>query len=152
MLDKSFNRGIRNIITILEYPMYIVARDIRYRCPCMDHNDVPDPGCKKCLGTGYKIKIKKVLGVMEPDEVSVRLSGQQQKIASNYYYFNAEKVKDEYVQPGNIVVREQEADILQSPKKYRSDSNKVIYYYVEAVNMKSNRDLFLKNFWKLVRP
>ena len=51
---------------------------------------------------------------------------------------------------GNIVVRDDEVDVLQSPKKYRSDSNKVIYYHVEAVNKKSYRESFLKSFYELV--
>jgi len=151
MLDHSFNKKIRAIIHKLEYPMYVVIRDKSMYCPCRDANDTPDPDCPKCLGTGNKIKIKKITGVMEPDEVSLRLEGQQQAAPSNYYYFDAEKVPKETVLAGNIIVREDEADILQGAKKFRSDSNKVIYYYEEAVPIKSNIKLFLKNFYNLVR-
>ncbi len=151
MLDSSFNRKIRKIIHKLEYKMYVVIRDKTMACPCRDNNNTPDPGCPKCLGTGNKIKVKCITGVMEPDEVSLRLEGQQQAAPSNYYYFDADKVSKEAVDAGNIIVREDEADILQGAKKYRSDSNKVIYYYTEAVPMKSNIKLFLKNFYNLVR-
>ena len=131
--------------------MYVIIRDKSMACTCRDTTDTPDPDCPKCLGTGNRIKVKRITGVLEPDEVSLRLEGQQQAAPSNYYYFDADKVPKEAVRAGNIIVREDEADILQGAKKYRSDSNRVIYYYTEAVPMKSNHRLFLKNFYNLVR-
>jgi hypothetical protein len=151
MLDPSFNKKIRKIIHKLEYKMYVVILDKKMACTCRDVNDTPNPDCPKCLGTGHRVKVKRITGVMEPDEVSLRLEGQQQAAPSNYYYFDADKVPKEAVAAGNIIVREDEADILQGAKKYRSDSNRVIYYYTEAVPMKSNIKLFLKNFYNLVR-
>lgn len=151
MLSPSFNKNVKRIIQKLAFPAYVIILDPLLKCPCRDQHETADPACKKCLGTGKKIKIRKIKAAMEPDEVSVRLSGQQQKIASNYYYFDADDVTTEMIQPGNIIVRDDEADILQSPKKYRSDSNKVIYYHCEAVNKKDNKELFLENFRRLVQ-
>lgn len=150
MLNKSFNKNILKIIDKLSYPMYIVCLDKRYKCPCLSQHENADKNCTKCLGTGYKIKIKKIEGVMEPDEVSVRLSGSQQKMAVNNYYFNAKKVDGSLIKPDNLIVREDEVDIVQDPKKYRSDSNNVIYYYVEGVKLRSYKNTFLKNFYNLI--
>lgn len=152
MLKPSFNRNIKAIIKKLAFPMYVVIPDKRYVCTCRDHNNQPDPACEKCLGTGYRIRIRKITAAMEPDDVTARIQGASQKIASNYYYFDADVVPAEAVQSDNLIVRDDEVDILLSPKKYRSDSNKVIYYYCEAVNKKHNFGLFLQNFRKLVRP
>lgn len=149
MLNKSFNASIRKIINTIAFPMYIIMLDDQ-KCTCIDFHDIPDKNCPYCLGIGHRIRIKKITGAMEPDEVSVRLSGQQQKTASSYYYFDANLVPERAIREGNYIVRDNEVDILQSPKKYRSDSNDVIYYYVEGVIKKTNTDIFLKNFYKLV--
>lgn len=150
MLNKSFNKNILKIIDKLAYPMYIVCLDKRYKCPCLNQHENADKNCHKCLGTGYKIKIKKIEGVMEPDEVSVRLSGSHQKMAVNNYYFNARKVDGALIKHDNLIVRDDEVDIVQDPKKYRSDSNDVIYYYVEGVKLRAYKNTFLKNFYNLI--
>ena len=150
MLNPSFNKKIQAIIKKLNFPVYVVVLDKHYKCTCVDMNNQPDASCPKCLGTGYKIKIRKTVAAMEPDDVSVRLNGTSDKIASNCYYFDASTVPSDVPQTDNLVIRDDEVDVLLSPKLYRSDSNKVIYYYCEAVDKKANRELFLKNFRKLV--
>ena len=87
---------------------------------------------------------------MEPDEVSVRLSGSRQKMATNNYYFNVRKVDGALIKQDNLIVRDDEVDIVQDPKKYRSDSNDVIYYYVEGVKLRAYKNTFLKNFYNLI--
>ena len=152
MLAPSFNKKIRKIIEILSYPMYVVVRDEKLKCACRDINSVPNPNCMKCLGTGCKIKIKKILGVMEPDEnTSMRLGEQRDKTDANYYYFDTKKVSPEDIKRKNIIVREDEADILMTPRQYRSDSNNTVYYYARSIPMKTNKDLFLRNFYRLVK-
>ena len=150
MLNPSFNRNVKQIIQKLAYPMYIIIRDQHLKCPCIDNTDTANPDCPKCLGTGKKIKIKKIKGVLEPEDVSTGLNNEQRKVGSNKYYFDSNDVTDEMMQQNNLIVRDDEVDILQNPKKYRSDSNKVIYYHCEAVLKKLNRVTFLKNFRKLV--
>lgn len=150
MLDINFNRKIQGIIKKLEYPMWIVVVSEDKKCTCCDNNEVPDAHCMKCLGTGRKIKIVQRKGVMEPDEVSVRISNQQQKVASNMYYFSGDEVSWDEVRPDNIVVRGDEVDIMINSKPYRSDSNTPIYYIIEGVDKKTNREIFIKNFRKLV--
>lgn len=151
MLNKSFNKKVCKIIETIAFPMYVIMLDDK-DCTCLDQHEIADKDCPKCLGIGKRIHIKKITGAMEPDEVSIRLSGQQQKTASSYYYFDAKKVSERTIKEGNYIVRDNEVDILQSPKKYRSDSNAVIYFYVEGVNKKTNLDTFLNNFYKLVMP
>lgn len=150
MLNPSFNRGIKGIIQKLAYPMYIVIRQPELKCTCVDQHEIADPDCPKCLGTGRKIRIRKIKGVMEPEDVSTGLNNKQQKVGSNRYYFDADDVTNDMMQQNNLIVREDEVDILQNPKKYRSDSNKVIYYHCEAAFKKLNRGTFLKNFKRLV--
>ena len=150
MLDPSFNRGIRGIIHLLQFPMYIVIRNMKYSCPCVDRSDTADPNCPLCLGTGYKIKIRKILGALQPDTDSFRIT-EKKSVVMNQYFFDSENVTNEMMQHDNIIVRDNEVDILDQPKEFRSDSNDVIYYYANAQGKKVYKEEFLRNFWKLVK-
>lgn len=129
--------------------MYVVVADRSYRCPCLDKNDIADPACPLCLGMGYKIKIRKILGVVQPGTPRTS-SDNITDLPTRYYYFDAAKINQEYIHYHNIIVRGNEVDILQNKRKFRSDSEEIIYYYVESVPKKLNKDIFLKNFYKLV--
>lgn len=149
MLDSSFNNGILKIIDTLAFPMYVISigSDV---CTCVNAEHSPDINCPKCLGTGHRIRIRRIAGAMEPDDVSIRLNTSPNSSTCNYYYFNARKVSGNFIKQGNIIVRDNEADILQTPKMYRSDSNKVIYYYCQAIPMKNNLRQFMASFRKVV--
>ncbi len=149
MLNPSFNKNIKGIIKKLNFPMYCVILDKRYVCTCRDENNTPDAGCPKCLGTGYKIKIRKIVAAMEPESESSRTKGVA-KTTTNTYYFDADTVPPDVPQIDNRIVREDEVDILMYPRKYRSDSNKVIYYYSASAPLRTHKHIFLENFWKLV--
>ena len=47
-------------------------------------------------------------------------------------------------------IGDDEVDILMYPRKYRSDSNKIVYYYCASAPKRTHVKEFLKNFWKLV--
>lgn len=149
MLTPSFNRNIKGIIKKLNFPVYVVVLDKRYVCTCRDENNVPDPACPKCLGTGYRIKIRKCLAAMEPEDENGLIRNEGKRVM-NSYYFDADTTPREVVQIENIIVRDDEVDILMYPKLYRSDSNKVIYYYCPSAEKRTHKDVFLENFWKLV--
>lgn len=47
------------------YDFYIITRIPSAKCTCVDPiSKDPDPKCKKCLGLGTQIKIKKVFGAI----------------------------------------------------------------------------------------
>lgn len=150
MLDPSFNRGIREIIHILQFPMYIVILDRETSCSCVDRKDTADPNCPHCLGTGYKIKIRKILGAMQPDTDTFRIV-EKKSIVSDQYFFDSNNVTPEMMMYNNIIVRDDEVDILDQPKKFHSDSNDIIYYYANSQSKKTYKKEFLKNFYKLVK-
>ena len=149
MLNPSFNRNIKGIIKKLNFPMYCVVLDKRYVCTCGDENNQPDAGCPKCLGTGYRIKIRKVVAAMEPETESSRTKGVA-RTTTNDYYFDADTTPPDVPNIDNLIVRDDEVDILMYPRKYRSDSNKIVYYYCASAPKRTHVKEFLKNFWKLV--
>lgn len=151
MLDKYFNPKIKQVIDTLKFPMYIVVLDKSLRCTCLDNHGVPDVTCQKCLGTGYRAKIKKVSGVMEPDELTYREDGTTQKMRANFYYFAREDVPPNSMYAENLLVRDHSVDEIVNVEEYRSDSNRVLYYYVEAARKLQERYSFIDTFYKAIK-
>ena len=150
MLQSSFNKNIKKIINILEFPMYIVTPNYDLRCTCRDRNDRPNPKCPKCLGIGYRIQVRKILGAYEPDDTSMRFAtGSATKVVAEYF-FDSDKVDTDWVKSGSVIVRDNEVDVLQMPRMYRSDSNDVIYVYAKSTPKNVDLNSFLENFKKLV--
>lgn len=128
--------------------MYIINLNEKYTCTCNDvasNNGKPD--CPRCLGFGKKIKIRKIMGVAQADEVSVRLESMANKAAVTKYFFDAD-IGD--IKSGDAIVRVNEVDILQYVKVYRSDSNDPLYYECGSAQKKTDLTVFLRNFKKIV--
>lgn len=151
MLDKYFNPKIKQVIDVLKFPVYIVILDKSLRCTCLDNNNIPNVTCTKCLGTGYRAKIKKAFAVMEPDELTYREDGATQKMRANYYYFAREDVPLNSMYAENLIVRNNSVDEIINVQEYRSDSDKILYYYVEAVRKLQERYSFIDTFYKAIK-
>lgn len=148
---KSFNNGLQKMIAKVEYPMYIVQQDYKYRCTC---NDIASKqgnlNCPKCLGTGYKIKIRKIKGVWQPEEITIRIDSMPNNVLSGVFYFREQGNLN--VEEGNVVIRDQDnIEIIQKAKRFYSNSNKeVIYYQCTSVKKRNYRNEFWKMFCDLV--
>lgn len=63
MMTYLNNRTVTKLIDRYGYWFYVVRCVPETECSCVDHTTrAADPTCKKCLGTGHKIKISKVFG------------------------------------------------------------------------------------------
>lgn len=143
---KSFNKNLRDIIQKIEYPMYIVQQDYRYTCTCNDiASKQGNADCPKCLGTGYKIKIRKIKGVWQPEEITIRLDSMPNNVLSGVFYFREQGNLN--VEEGNVVIRDADnIEIIQKPKRWYTDSNDEVVYYQCTCVKKRN---FREKFWKL---
>lgn len=148
MLDSSFNKNIRGLFKKIAYEMFIVNVNNKYSCTCNDSSsNIGKPDCPKCLGFGKRIRIRKIRGVVQAYEVSVRLSEMVNKAAVNKYYFEAAVGE---VNSGDAIVRKNDVDIIQYVKEYRSDSNDPIYFEGGSSPKKTDLTIFLKNFKNIV--
>lgn len=150
MLHKSFHRGLHKLIKKIEYEMYIVNVDRNYTCTCLGKEaNEGDPNCPKCLGTGYKIKIRKILGIKQPYKtVSKGASGAESlsSAVSRYY------IDDKYgpVKNGDLMFVKDEIDVIKLARKHKIDSTIDHYFECSAVLKKYNTKTIYKNFLKLI--
>ena len=141
---KYLDENIIALIDMLEYDIWAIIRDPHIDCVCKNFNTKQgEPSCIYCLGTGNKIKIKKIKGVRQPT------SGSARDMTINYergIYF----VKNIYeLKPKDILIWGdfiEEIDMVQS---YCSDAQKPVYYKIETIPKKTDTEILLKNFCKL---
>lgn len=144
---KSFDNNILKVLDKCSYEMFVVQQEFDIDCTCVDFTTKqPKDSCEKCLGTGKKIKIKKIMAVSQSNKVSVRGTGVSEIVTTSKYY-----MKPDYpVYPENIIVDYDIVDVIQRTEHMRSDNHAPVYYRCEANPKKSNSKIFLKNFNKIV--
>ena len=150
MLNPSFNKNIKAVINKIKFPVYVVHAYKTKFCTCNHTNSEDgDPEGLRCLGTGRKIRIYKVPAAYIIDAVSTRNSGSKTRQAIATYFFTGDDTP-EGISTGDLIVRDDEVDRVQGYRNYRSDSNKILYREVDAVQRQVNKDIFMKNFYKII--
>lgn len=136
---------IISVIHQYEYPMWFIIRDNLVDCTCVDyHTKQADPHCKKCLGTGKKIRAVRMKAAHQNDKISMRgdgIGGSEYNIIPVFYSLN-----DAGARENDLVVDGDEVFIIQHYYAEHSNESKPVYYKLEGANKKNNRELFLKLF------
>lgn len=144
----ALNEGIRAIIDQFSYEFYVVQQDFHISCSCVDFTTKqPDPACPKCLGTGHKVKIKKIKGASEDQKGSFRNIGIDERTTAVTYFITSKYP----IYEKNIIVDEDDVLIVHRLEKKKSTNKEVVYYKVYAHYKKSNVKEFLENFYKVIR-
>lgn len=145
-----FNDGIMNMIEKYSYDAFMVNQNTNVKCICINPSTKePDPNCKKCLGTGRKIKIKKVR--LSSDNTDVAGSKQMIResvdiLITQVYYLPA-KYK---FSKDDIIVDGDDAYIVYQSSTGQSDHGEVIYNKIMAVDKKYDQTKFMDNFNEIV--
>jgi hypothetical protein len=144
---NNFDENILKIIEKFSYKFFVVITDHNVKCTCLNGGTTQaDPACKKCLGTGFKIKIKEVEGASVESGVpkTIRGSGGFQ-VAKNFYTkFGIDLNLDDVIVDGNDMWI-----IYQISDKTGFHGEKVYKKYT-AVSKKTDSVIFLKNFNEIV--
>ena len=141
---KYFDENIIALIDLLEYDMWLVLPDFHVKCVCQNFETKDgNKFCPYCLGTGYKVKIKKIKGVRQPDS----LEGMYGKYKTEFgvYFF-----KNEYpVKEKAYIVWHDEIEEITHVERFCSDAQKPVYNRVETIPKKTGTETFLKIFHRL---
>ena len=143
---RYFDENILALFDLLEYDMYIVQPDPKIDCVCRNYETKQgDPMCPRCLGTGHKIKIRKIKGVRQPDDNTNK--GNKVTTEECWYFF-----RNQYqVHAGDLIVWNNRIEKIVKVERYCSDSNMPVYYHCDAVRKKTDTRPFLVNFYRAIR-
>lgn len=147
---EKFDNAIRGDIQKWSYPIWFVIKDNAIDCPCKDPTThQPDPNCKKCFGTGKKVKIRRMNAAHQTNRVSVRGEGMgmgEIDVISVYYTLkDVEATEEDLVLDGN------DLDVIQHYYTMRSDHSDPVYYKYETAPLKSNRALIMSNLKSVLK-
>ena len=147
---QPMDSKILQAIDKFSYPVWFVIRDENVLCPCINPTTKqPDPACPKCLGTGRKIKIRRMMAAHQNNRISLRgegLGATEINIIGVYYTKNDTNSAEE-----DIIVDGNNVDIIQHAYAERTDHSTPVYFKYETVPKKANVKLFLSLFDNILR-
>lgn len=148
-MQPSFDNNIKKVITKFSYQMWIIYRDQSIKCSCVNSTtNQADAKCNKCLGTGRKIKIRKILAAKQPFRVSITGEGVGTEYSLYSTYYTLDNI---HANPRDILVDNNDIDVIQDCYEERSNHYEPVYYRYMTAPKKSNKELFLKMFNKIIK-
>lgn len=143
---KQFNNGIMEIIERCSYDFYVIQRNLKIRCVCVEHStDQADPNCPKCLGTGYKIVVRKVRGATQDTNTPPTYRADSFLTARNIWVPSKIKLKnDDLVVDGEFVYK-----ILDYQRAIGLEGTLPYNLYLGTVK-KFDAGVFMENFLNIV--
>jgi len=145
---NSFENQISYIIDLFNHSFFIVQQNFDISCDCIDFNTkAPNPNCKKCLGTGNKIKIKKAFGVRQDTTVPSTLRPSNAFFVAKNYYTDVKQIK---IEKDNIIIDGDEVLYIYQIQNHNSYKEKRIFQKSLAVTKKMHSDIFLENFNSII--
>ena len=144
----NFNSKIEDIIRLFEYDGYVVHPDTKINCICQDRTTHQgDPKCPNCLGFGKKIYITKIKAARQP-YVLTDLRYETRAGSDAFIYYTRSQYP---LYKGDIIISGDAIDVVQYAEKYQSNSASPIYYQAYMASKKFNREVFLRNFYQIIK-
>lgn len=140
---RTLNKGIMNIIDMYSHEQYVVNRNERVRCTCTEHaTSQANANCPKCLGTGYKITIRKIQAAAQDTKLpSTSFKGKSLTVTRNFFMPRKYPIeKDDIIVSYGVpffVVEIQEMISLQGSLPYNK---------VTTVKKQFDAGIFIDNF------
>ena len=138
---------ISGLIKLMEVDMWLVQPDSKKKCTCIEYvSEHGDPCCPNCLGFGNRIIVREIRAHMQPKSITDHYADSGKNILGYNIY-----LRNEFpVFAGDIIVFKDKILKLTYVKDWFSNTNDVIYYEAEAVELKRHPEIFLKNFYSII--
>lgn len=150
--DKNLTEINNNTITKLldryGYIFYVIKRVPNIKCTCVSPlSKEADSNCKKCLGTGSKIKIHKVYGISrEIKNTETLRSAESATVTPKVYYIKG------YINinKDDIVVDSENIFKVFSYQYHRGEHGACIFTRLTCPTQKIDKPKLIKNFKELL--
>lgn len=142
-----FTKKIKDIIEICSYNFFLVQQDFKIKCTCLNQTTLqPDANCKKCLGTGYKVKIKICRGASD-DELKggATLSARSSRIIKKYYIDNKYNISE-----NNLIIDDYNIYYVYRAQNMRGVYEQYTHKEITATLRTENHDKILNNFLNVI--
>lgn len=147
-MDKQYyHDNIVKVIEAFSYKFYVVIPDHSVACSCTCHTTKdPDPTCKKCLGTGYRITIKQIKGASNEElKAGNSLSPQSSRVVKNYFILAKYPLKE-----NDYIIDENEIYYVFRNTLCRGLEGEKTHQELIAARLNNNHDVILNNFNEII--
>jgi hypothetical protein len=145
---KKLDSNILKILDKYSYEMFVVQQGFKIDCSCVDFTTKQASNlCPKCLGTGKKIKIRKITAMSQNNKVAFYSKDVRETATARIYYVKGNMP----IYQDNIFVNGIYVDVIQHVEPMCSNNHSPVFYRCGATPKKSNIQIFLQNFRKIVR-
>ena len=147
MNSDLFVKKILNMIEECSANYFLVKKDDRIKCECVNHTTrQPDASCKKCLGTGHKVSIKKIRGACyEQMKGGATLSSRTSRIIRTYYFPTEVELSE-----NDFIVDQGEVYYVYRVATYRGLDGKATHKQVTSVLKSEDHDKIYNNFKNII--
>ena len=149
MMTPINYKTVELLINRYGYYFYIVKCVPGTQCKCVNHTTkAPDPTCKKCLGTGRKIKIQRVFG-------TIREIKERESDASTFTVSSTPKIiylkGNHIIHKDDLVIDSEDVYHVLACQHHRGERGEFAFTRLVCPYVKSNIKHLLVNFKELLR-
>nr|DAV25227.1 MAG TPA: hypothetical protein [Caudoviricetes sp.] len=146
-LSTKLNNKILDMIERHSYEMYYITRNLKVKCTCITHETKQaDPMCPKCLGTGYKITIRKIKAAAQDTKLPPTFRSDKFIVARNFFLNKSIDCKED-----DIIVDNDNAYIVLEIQELLSLEGTIPYRKISGVKKKFDTTKFMDNFNNIIR-
>lgn len=147
-LTKINAKTINSVIDRYGYNFYVIKRIQNIDCKCVDPmTKEADPNCKKCLGTGKKIKIYKVFGVgREIKSAETYRSSESGTVTPKVFYIKGSF----YLNKEDLIVDSEDVFAAFNIQYHRGEHGAPGFTRAIAPMKKFDKSKFIKNFKEIL--
>lgn len=147
---EVFDKKIRKDIDKWSYYVWFILRDENVICPCVDFTSKQaQPSCKKCFGTGRKVRLRRVKAAHQNNDISARGEGMgtgEKNVVGVYYTnYNYAAHEEDLILDGDTL------DKIHHIYPMRSNHSEPVYYQYETAPKKNNAEVIKKNLKEFIR-
>lgn len=151
MDNNYWHSRIEGTIDKCSYEFYVVHPIESIKCTCVNQaTKQADPTCINCLGTGNKIKIRKIKGASNDLEVMVAGKGVRgsaaQTVGRTYFIKNKYPIGDT-----DMIIDKDEIFNVYRVFKKRGMEGYMTHNQVTAVPKRNDHAIVLQNFRKIMK-
>lgn len=151
MDNKYWNQRIRDTIEECAYDFYVVHPIAEVQCTCVNHSTKQaDPKCKMCLGTGCKIRIKKIRGAandIESNAAGKGVKGSAAVVVAKTYFIDSKYP----IGDTDMIIDDDEVLYVFRVYTMKGKEGVVTHNQVTAFPMRNDHRVILRNFRELMK-
>lgn len=147
MNNDNFHKGIEDAIKKCSYEFYVVHADLAVDCSCMKQATAqPDAACKRCLGIGKKIKIRKTEGASNNVlKGTATLGVTSSRVTKTYFILNNFLPNEK-----DLIIDDNEVYYVHRSERRRALGGVYTHSEIAAIKQTNKHNTVLKNFYEIL--